>query len=108
MRKTLSTSCIFITALATGCGDDAGGEDTGSSGETTAVTSTGEEPTTGEPFVPFPARGGIVITAVEANPGVAVPIGKDGGPVGGGVGEGEAQLEGVGAGLDQGVDQPER
>jgi hypothetical protein len=83
MRKTLSTSCIFITALATGCGDDAGGEDTGSSGETTAVTSTGEEPTTGEPFVPFPARGGIVITAVEANPGVAVPIGKDGGPVGG-------------------------
>ncbi len=83
MRNALSASCIFVTALATGCGDDGGsGDETGSSGETTAAASTGE-PTTGEPFVPFPARGGIVITAVEANPGVAVLIGKDGGPVGG-------------------------
>lgn len=85
MRKTLSTSCIFITALVTGCGDDkVEDEGGGSSGETGAVSVTsGEEPTTGEPFVPVPARGGIVISAVEANPGVAVPIGKDGEPVGG-------------------------
>ncbi|HEY0132451.1 MAG TPA: hypothetical protein VGB85_00190, partial [Nannocystis sp.] len=48
--------------------------------ETTGAT---EEPTTAEPFVPMPARGGIKIVRVEANPGVAVPIGLDGAPVGG-------------------------
>ncbi|MBK7826626.1 hypothetical protein [Nannocystis sp.] len=82
MRNALSASCIFITAFATGCGDDKAGDEAGGTTEA-ASTSGGEDPTTGEPFVPFPARGGIVITAVEANPGVAVPIGKEGAPVGG-------------------------
>lgn len=87
MRNALSASCIFVTALVTGCGDSGeageGGSSGGGSGSATEGVSTGEEPTTGEPFVAFPARGGIVISAVEANPGVAVPIGKDGAPVGG-------------------------
>ena len=76
MRNALSASCIFITAFAAGCADDKAEDETG--GTTEAASTSGEEPTTGEPFVPFPARGGIVITAVEANPVVAVPIGKDG------------------------------
>jgi len=76
MRNALSASCIFITAFAAGCADDKAEDEVG--GTTEAASTSGEEPTTGEPFVPFPARGGIVITAVEANPGVAVPIGKDG------------------------------
>ncbi len=92
MRNLLSTSCLVFTAMLAGCSDDkvAGeGEDgeeggssssSGSSGE----VETGEEPTTtGEPFMAVPARGGIKIPLVEANPGVAVPIGIDGAPVGG-------------------------
>lgn len=82
MRKTLSVSCIFITALATGCGDSGGGTGGEESSGTGEPGTSGGEPTTGEPFVPIPARGGIVISAVEANPGVAVAIGKDGMPVG--------------------------
>lgn len=86
--------CLVSTMLA--CGDDAGGavsaeSEAGSSsgdvdedGTTTGATATtGEEPTTGEPFAPFPARGEIKIVRVEANPGVAVPIGLNGQAVGG-------------------------
>ena len=99
MRTPQSTlqllSCSLVVALAAGCGDDpAGGEegDAESSGTTGAELTTGaegttgsteEEPTTAEPFVPMPARGGIKIVRVEANPGVAIPIGLDGAPVGG-------------------------
>ena len=58
MRNTLSASCIFVTALATGCGDSGeageGGSSGGGSGSATEGVSTGEEPTTGEPFVAFP------------------------------------------------------
>ena len=82
MRNTFSASCIFITALATGCGDSGGGTGGEESSGTGEPGTSGGEPTTGEPFVPIPARGGIVISAVEANPGVAVAIGKDGMPVG--------------------------
>jgi hypothetical protein len=87
MRSTLSTSCFLITALLTGCGDEPAGTGEDESGASTGnegpVVSTSEEPTTGEPFVPVPARGGIKITQVEANPGVAVPIGVAGEPVAG-------------------------
>jgi hypothetical protein len=80
-------SMSLMLALA-GCGDESGGGEeaeageSGSAGETGPVTD-GEEPTTGEPFTPIPARGGIVLTRIEANPGVAVPIGLDGKEVGG-------------------------
>ena len=46
-----------------------------------AASSGGGEPTTGEPapFEAIPARGGIKISRVEANPGIAVPIGSQSG-----------------------------
>ena len=98
MRNPLATSSVLITMMLAGCGDEPGsGENAESEGSGGASESaddgagdgsggaedTGEEPTTGEAFVPVPARGDIKITMVEANPGVAVPIGMDGAPVGG-------------------------
>lgn len=88
MRNTIATSSVLLTVMLGACGgEDAGaiaGESADASSGTDAV-STGEEPTTGEPepFVAIPARGGIKISKVEANPGVAVPIGLDGLEVGG-------------------------
>lgn len=91
MRHPILTSGLSLSLILSlaGCGDDAvaGAEDAGeseseSASETGSPTS-GEEPTTGEPFTPIPARGGITLTLVEANPGVAVPIGRDGEEVGG-------------------------
>lgn len=75
---------LALVALGA-CGDD----DT-MVGDTDAATSTFETDsegatsgTTGVPFEPYPARG-LAITKVEANAGVAVPIGLDGGGVDGG------------------------
>ena len=62
-------------------GTDGVGTDGTSATDTDATGGTTAEPTTGEAFEPFPARGGIVIDRVEANSGVAVPIGKDGADV---------------------------
>ncbi len=87
MRNTISTACVLLTVTFCACGDDGALAEAGDESSTGAA-STGE-PTTGEPepepepFVAIPARGGIKIAKVEANPGVAVPIGKDGGEVGG-------------------------
>ncbi len=70
-------SPMFLAAAA--CGDkDEGGAS--AAGDETGATSDAEPTggTTGVPFTPIPARGGIVINRVEANSGVAVPIGKDG------------------------------
>ena len=52
------------------------------SGTSTDPSEGGSESdaTTGEPFEPIPARD-VTIVRVEANPGVAVPIGLDGGAV---------------------------
>lgn len=66
------------------------GDDDMMAGDTEAATSTfatdsegATSGTTGVPFEPYPARG-LAITKVEANAGVAVPIGLDGGGVDGG------------------------
>jgi len=92
MRNTLSTSCILLTVMLCACGDDGAAVDDGEGSTSNASTAlsagSGEEPTTGEepepePFVAIPARGGVKISRVEANPGVAVPIGLDGAEVGG-------------------------
>jgi hypothetical protein len=83
MRNPIATSSVLLTVMFCACG----GEDAGNDGSTTSVdeatsTGTGEEPTTGEPpFVAIPARGDIKITRVEANSGVAVPIGLNGAEV---------------------------
>jgi len=94
-RSTLQVlSCSLLTALSVGCGDDKAGVDTsegetetetGTTGDalTTTTPTTGEDSSTGEPFVPFPARGDVKIVRVEANPSVAIPIGLDGAAVGG-------------------------
>jgi hypothetical protein len=76
--------------LAAACGDP-GTDDSGDAGETGGASETGSEPpttggeesSTGTPFEPFPARGGIKVSRVEANPGVAVVLERDGVAVGG-------------------------
>lgn len=91
MRNTLSTSCFLLTTvMLCACSDEGAAVDDGegtTGGATTDPASGGEEPTTGEPepepFVAFPARGGVKISRVEANAGVAVPIGLAGAEVGG-------------------------
>lgn len=91
MSRPLIAVPFACLAILSGCSDDTKsaasvGESESAGGSTTDVGggSTTAEPTTGEPFVPVPARGGISIVRVEANSGVAVPIGKDGGEVAGG------------------------
>lgn len=86
-----------LTLLALACAPEGGSgaaDETGSSGgeenepgSTSAegsTTGSGEEPGTsgGEEDEDVPARGGIVVSLVEANPGVAVPIGRAGAWVG--------------------------
>jgi hypothetical protein len=74
-------ACLAVVAA---CSDD--NQPAASIGESESAGSTGgvdegtttAEPTTGEPFEPFQARGGISIVRVEANSGVAIPIGLDG------------------------------
>ncbi len=87
MRNTIATSSVLLTAMLCACSADPAGEgDEAASTGNEEPTTGAEEPTTGEepePFVAFPARGGIKISKVEANPGIAVPIGKDGAEVGG-------------------------
>jgi hypothetical protein len=96
----LPTLLFPLSLLALACGPDDGGgiaNETGSSGGETGeegTTTTAEPSTTGsadetgsssgqgEEDVDVPARGGIVVSLVEANPGVAVPIGRDGAWVG--------------------------
>ncbi|MCH9683151.1 MAG: hypothetical protein K0V04_17080, partial [Deltaproteobacteria bacterium] len=55
-------------------------DDDGPSDDGTGTTTM--SPSTGEPLAPGMARGGIVVDWVEANQGVGVDIGRDGGEVG--------------------------
>lgn len=68
-------------------GPDTGTSDTGlapttSSGSTGVADSTGADSTTGAPWEAPLARGGLLIEWVQANQGVGVTIGADGGGVG--------------------------
>jgi hypothetical protein len=86
MRNPIATSSVLLTMMFCACSDkDAGATDEDSGSSTDAASSGGGEPTTGEPapFEAIPARGGIKISRVEANPGIAVPIGLNGAEVGG-------------------------
>lgn len=81
--KSLVSLSMVCALFACGPKDDdeasAGtSEATGSTGA--ATEGTGSTGTTGVPFEPYEARG-VVITRVEANSGVAVPIGLDGAAV---------------------------
>lgn len=81
--KTLLPLSVVCSLLA--CGDkenDAVGESDGATGTTGATGDDSDSTAAGAPFEPYEARG-ITIVRVEANPGVAVPIGLDGGAVGG-------------------------
>ncbi|HFE47401.1 MAG TPA: hypothetical protein ENJ18_18250 [Nannocystis exedens] len=77
--------CLPVTLITFGaCGDDGVGDSevSTSSATTGSDSSSSGSSTTGVPFEPYAARG-LTITRVEVNPGVAVPIGLDGGEVGG-------------------------
>lgn len=81
----------FYIALLAGCGDsvagggeEGGSESTGQASTTDATPTSGDESSsTGAPFEPFPARGDVVVSRVEVNPGVAIKIEENGAPVGG-------------------------
>ncbi len=88
-------SLLFpLSFLAPGCIIDGANGETGASGnETSAGTSdvgdstgsvdeTADGTTGGMEDVDVPARGGITVSLVEANSGVAIPIGQDGAWVG--------------------------
>lgn len=80
LRPTLRTLILApMVCLGLACSDDNTPGVSGTAGNTDSG-STSDEPTgtTGVAFEPIPARGGIVINRVEANSGVAVPIGRDG------------------------------
>ncbi|MEZ4454098.1 MAG: hypothetical protein R3B09_31880 [Nannocystaceae bacterium] len=87
LRVAASLSLLSLIVACGGPKDGDGGDasDGGSQSATDASASAsgsgseseGESSTTGEPFEPYTARG-LRITRVEANPGVAVPIGLDG------------------------------
>lgn len=91
-RPLLSVACPLLLLLACENGG-AGGDSQDSEGSITnppasttdesAGESDTESPTTGEPFAPIPARGGIKVSRVEANPGVAIALWRDGAAVGG-------------------------
>ncbi len=75
--------CLPVTLITFGaCGDDGVGDTEATTSATTGSDSASSSSTTGIPFEPYAARG-LTITRVEANPGVAVPIGLDGDGVGG-------------------------
>ena len=92
----LPTLLFPLTLLALACGPDEGAgnaDETGSTGDdpsqgqeeegtagASATMGSADETSTsgGNEDVDVPARGGIVISLVEANPGVAVPIGRNG------------------------------
>lgn len=93
----LPTLLFPLTLLALACAPEDGGgvaDETGSSGGESdpgtsaegATTGSAEETGASEDGGPadqdVPARGGIVVSLVEANPGVAVPIGRAGAWVG--------------------------
>jgi len=91
----LPTLLFPLTLLALACGTDPGAgvaeDETGSSGGETGqggttsdeaeATTTGSADETsssgGEEDADVPARGGISVSLVEANPGVAIPIGRN-------------------------------
>lgn len=89
MRPHVAIAPFLCLSVASACSDDlkasgTEGPDTGGESATPDTEPPGDssdDSTTGEPFVPFPARGGIAIDRVEANSGVAIAIGKDGGEV---------------------------
>ncbi|HWB80553.1 MAG TPA: hypothetical protein VG755_36565 [Nannocystaceae bacterium] len=101
MHRPALAPCLLATLLAA-CGSDdpsgvGEGDGTGDSGNVeeseggstpgSADGSSGnadESESGGTPMGDVPARGGITITRVEANPGVAVPIAENGSWVGGG------------------------
>lgn len=83
MSRALGAVSLACLMVLSGCSPGSVAESVGD--ETSdGGGSTSDEPTTAAPFEPFPARGGISIVRVEANSGVAVPIGRDGQEVGGG------------------------
>ncbi|MCB9701563.1 MAG: hypothetical protein H6711_06720 [Myxococcales bacterium] len=91
-RVAVPLLSTVLTLSASACGDDKdSGSDSNASATTGLATGTSgategtgvaTEATTGVPFEPYPAHG-VSIIKVEANPGVAVPIGLNGGAVGG-------------------------
>jgi hypothetical protein len=92
-------SLVFpLTLLALACGPDEGSGAAEEGGPADGEGGTDSDPTAGEgttggadetgttgepePEADVPARGGILVSLVEANPGVAVPIGQSGAWVG--------------------------
>lgn len=98
MRRSTSLLALFASASLACAGDEVAGGEGGTTGDSGAqpgsssggVVDTGEATTssiadtsTGEAFVPVPARG-IVITEIEANQAVGVPVYREGAWVDGG------------------------
>ncbi|MDC0667295.1 hypothetical protein [Nannocystis radixulma] len=90
LRSSIALAPLLCLSVASACSDDLSANSGTEGPDTSGVSATDTdppgdtttgEPTTGEAFEPIPARGGIVIDRVEANSGVAVMIGKDGGEV---------------------------
>lgn len=94
--KARLACCSLIALAACGSSDDPMTPTATDSAATNPGTTSEDTPTSGDaetgivdastgeaPFVPVPARGGIEIDYVEANQGVGVKIGADGGGVGG-------------------------
>lgn len=80
----VSLTCLASLAACSGPKDGGSGDEgaTAASAGGTESDGEGESSSTGVPFEPYPARG-LRIVRVEANPGIAVPIGIDGEAVAG-------------------------
>lgn len=93
MKHAITALSLALGSMAVGCGDSVAGEGEGDAGSTSTTTATATPTTgggegsssesTGAPFEPFPARGGVQIVRVEANPGVAIKLEENGAWVGG-------------------------
>ena len=87
MHRLALTSLVVCSLALVGCGDDSksstdASTTDGDSDSTTSADASESDGTTGEPEpvlpVDVPARGGIVISWVEANQGIGVRIGEAG------------------------------
>lgn len=88
MKRVLPACSLVLATVWTGCGDSATSnedESESSAAGSTSDAATSDSPTTGdvmeEPFVPFPARGGVKFSKTEINPGIAIKLETDGVPV---------------------------